>query len=305
MSNFGFESTGDEIASVCSNAIRGKVILITGPSIGSLGAEFATTIAPHEPALIILASLATRILELDLASQARIRDAADEVNNYDDVPYIDVLVNSSGVMAVPYSQTADDIELQFGVNHIGHFLFTNLIINKLVAADGSQISRVLNVSSNGHELSRVRFEDWNFEHGPYNRWYAYGQSKSANMLFSVSLAARFADKGLISVSLHPGAIGTNLGSHLEAATWSELGEIGRNLALPKFHTGFKYKSPQQGVATYVFAAFHESVQRQANGGFLENSRVADLEEYKCWGRDPTEAEKLWKLSETLVGQKFN
>ncbi|KAJ6109163.1 hypothetical protein N7486_001397 [Penicillium sp. IBT 16267x] len=322
MSTFGFETTGDEIAAICSNAIRGKIVLITGPSLGSLGAAFATAIAPHGPSLIILASrdtsklepvassikviaptVATRILKLDLASQARIREAAEEVNNYDDVPHIDVLMNSSGVMAVPYSQTADGIELQFGVNHIGHFLFTNLIINKLVSAHGSQTSRVVNISSNGHELSRVRFEDWNFENGPYNRWYAYGQSKSANMLFSVSLAARFADKGLISVSLHPGVIYTNLSSHLEDAAWPELAEIGRNLALPRF-SSVNAKSQQQGVATYVFAAFHESVSMQTNGRYLEDSQVLALEEYKCWGRDPTDAERLWKLSETLVGQEF-
>ncbi|KAJ5904483.1 hypothetical protein N7504_006866 [Penicillium tannophilum] len=322
MSSFGFETTGDEIAAICSNIIRGKVVLITGPSPGSLGAAFATTIAPHGPALIILASrdnsklvpvadsikaiaptVATRILKLDLASQEKIREAAAEVNSYEDVPHIDVLINSSGIMAVPYSQTTDGIELHFGVNHIGHFLFTNLIINKLVSTDGSQTSRVVNVSSNGHELSRVRFEDWNFEHGPYNRWYAYGQSKSANMLFSVSLAARFADKGLISVSLHPGVIYTNLSSHLENTAWPELAEIGRNLALPRFG-GFNAKSQQQGVATYVFAAFHESVSMQTNGRYLEDSQVSALEDYKCWGRDPTDAERLWKLSETLVKQEF-
>ncbi|KAJ5664433.1 short-chain dehydrogenase [Penicillium longicatenatum] len=322
MSTFGFETTGDDVTAICSNAIRGKVVLITGPSCGSLGAAFAETISPHGPSLIILASrdtsklepvvaaiksiaptVATRVLKLDLASQEKIREAASEVNNYDDVPHIDVLINSSGIMAVPYSQTTDGIELQFGVNHLGHFLFTNLIINKLVSADGSRKSRVVNVSSNGHELSRVRFEDWNFEHGPYNRWYAYGQSKSANMLFSISLAARFANKGLISVSLHPGVIRTNLSSHLEEAAWPELAEIGRNLALTKFRS-FNAKSQQQGVATYVFAAFHDSISMHVNGRYLEDSQVLDLEEYKCWGRDPTDAERLWKLSERLVGQEF-
>ncbi|KAJ5937752.1 hypothetical protein N7454_004094 [Penicillium verhagenii] len=323
MSIFGFETTGDEVAAICSNAIRGKIVLITGPSVGSLGAEFATTITPHEPSMIILASrdisklepvaasikaiapaVITRILKLDLASQARIREAAEEVNNYEDVSHIDVLVNSSGIMAVPHSQTADGIELQFGVNHIGHFLFTNLIIKKLISADGSQTSRVVNVSSNGHELSRVRFEDMNFETSPYNRWFAYGQSKSANMLFSVSLATRLANKGLISVSLHPGVIRTNLSSHLEASAWPELGKIGLELALPSFYTGFNFKSQQQGVATYVFAAFHEAVSMKTNGRYLVDSQVSDLETYKCWGRDPTEAERLWKLSESLVQQEF-
>ncbi|KAJ5720038.1 hypothetical protein N7493_006916 [Penicillium malachiteum] len=327
MSNFNYETTGEDVASVCSDAIRGKVILITGPSPKSLGAEFATTISVYAPAMIILASrdtskleevaasikaikseISTRILKLDLSSQASIRDAAQEVNNYEDVPHIDVLVNSAGLMAVPYGQTAEGIELQFGVNHVGHFLFTNLIMGKLISEDGTRASRVLNVTSVGHELSRVRFEDYNFKDGQYyNRWYAYGQSKSANMLFSVALAERLAKKGLISVSLHPGSIFTNLSSHLGKDAWEELGGIAFSLGLPRFtsYEGLDYKTQQQGVATYVFGAFHESITQQVNGRHLRDSQVMEPRGYKSWARDPTDADELWKLSEKLAGQKFN
>ncbi|KAJ5731634.1 short-chain dehydrogenase [Penicillium malachiteum] len=327
MSNFNYDTTGEEVASVCSDEILGKIILITGPSPNSLAAKFAMTISVHAPAMIILASrdtskleelaasikeigpaIAIRILRLDLSSQASIREAAQEVNSYEDVPYIDVLVNSAGLMAVPYSQTQEGIELQFGVNHVGHFLFTNLIMGKLISEDGSRSSRVLNVSSVGHELSRVRFEDYNFKDGQYyNRWYAYGQSKSANMLFSVALAARLAKKGLICVSLHPGSVFTNLSSHLDKDAWEELGGIGFQLGLPRFtsYEGLDYKTQQQGVATYVFGAFHESITQQVNGRHLRDSQVLEIRGYKSWARDPTDAEELWKLSETLVGQEFN
>ncbi|KAJ6015210.1 hypothetical protein N7540_009801 [Penicillium herquei] len=327
MLDFNYDTTGEEIASVCSDSIRGKVILITGPSPKSLAAEFATTISVHAPAMIILASrdtskleevaasikeigpaIATRILRLDLSSQASIREAAQEVNSYEDVPYIDVLVNSAGLMAVPFGQTVEGIELQFGVNHVGHFLFTNLIMSKLASEDQTRASRVLNISSVGHELSRVRFEDYNFKDGQhYNRWYAYGQSKSANMLFSVSLATRLAKKGLISMSLHPGSIITNLSSHLGKDAWEELGEIAFQLGLPRFtsYEGLDYKTQQQGVATYVFGAFHDSITQQVNGRHLRDSQVLELRGYKSWARDTTDADELWKLSETLVGQEFN
>lgn len=188
MAPYTWETTGEEIASDLSAAIKGKTVLITGVSPNSLGASFATTIAKHAPALIILAGrdlakseqtaksiaeitaaaasavpVPVRLLKLDLASQTQIREAAREVNNYRE-KYIDVLVNNAGIMAAPYSLTEEGIESQFGLNHVGHFLFTNLIMQKLIPSSSSEgrTVRVVNVSSNGYRLSPVRFEDWNF-----------------------------------------------------------------------------------------------------------------------------------------------
>lgn len=182
MSPFTSTTTADEVASLCSSNINNKVILITGASPKSLGAEFALSIAQHAPALIILAGrsapkneqtaadiqkvapgISTRFLQLDLTSRAKIREAAKEVNAYPDVEHIDVLMNSAGIMAGPYEETADGIESQFGINHLGHFLFTNLIMGKLVSEDGSRPSRVVNITSEGYQLSPIRFQDWNFE----------------------------------------------------------------------------------------------------------------------------------------------
>jgi NAD(P)-dependent dehydrogenase (short-subunit alcohol dehydrogenase family) len=151
-------------------------------SPGSIGAEFAITIAKYGPSQIILASrdvqkihetasiiaevapsVTTRTLALDLGSLARIREAADEVKRYEDVKHIDVLVNSAGVMAGGERRTSDGIELQFGVNHVGHFLFTNLIMYKLLPTTMARPCRVVNVSSIGHEMSPIRFNDWNFK----------------------------------------------------------------------------------------------------------------------------------------------
>ncbi len=164
-----------------ADKIKGKVILTTGVSPGGLGAIFLQAIIKAEPRVLILAGRNTvksnetarllkagnpgveiRVLELNLASLAAVRTAAATVNGWDDVPNIDVLVNNAGVMALDYALTADGYETHFAANHLGHFLFTNLIMDKLLA---SPAPRVVSVSSDGHRLSPIRFEDYNFHVG--------------------------------------------------------------------------------------------------------------------------------------------
>ncbi|MCJ1459273.1 hypothetical protein MMC28_009650 [Mycoblastus sanguinarius] len=201
-----FQAVGD-VPSDAWSYVRFKDLLITGVTQGGLGAEVALQISYHHPSRIILAgrniaklrvteatlkdacpTTSIRLLELDLSSQAQIRKASEEVNAYGEP--IDVLINNAAIMAVPYAKTVDGVESQFGTNHIGHFLFTNLIMPKLLAAKRG--ARVLN---NG---------------AVYDKWKAYGQSKTANMLFSVSLAQKLASKGLLSFSLYPGRVKTNI-----------------------------------------------------------------------------------------------
>lgn len=175
--NFDTTSTAEQVAAHLASHIQGKTVLTTGVSPGGLGAYFVKTIAKYQPKLIILASrdiekakataqaisslapgVQTRVLELDLGSQAQVRTAAAEVNAYEES--IDLLVNNAAVMACPYATTKDGLELQFGTNHIGHFLFTNLILGKILAAGPG--ARVVNVSSAGHRLSPIRWDDINF-----------------------------------------------------------------------------------------------------------------------------------------------
>lgn len=220
------------IASDNATQIAGKIILTTGVSPGGLGATFVEQVAKHKPALLILAgrnpskvqatidkltaneqtaSVPTRILALDLSSQKKIREAAKEVLQYPE-DRIDVLVNSAGVMGGPYKKTEEGIELQFGSNYLGHFLFTNLIMPKLLAA---RYARIVNVSSGGHRFGGIRFDDWNFQDGKtYNPWIAYGQSKTGNILFSKALAKKLGPRGLRAYSLHPGV---NLDTSLSGA----------------------------------------------------------------------------------------
>lgn len=317
---YGFDATGEEIADACADQIRGKVVLTTGVSPGGLGAFFLQLIAKYEPKLLILAArdiskaqmtaetiaaaspgVKTRLLQLDLSSQEQIRRAAREVNAYRES--IDVLVNNAGLIACPYSTTQDGLEMQFGSMHIGHFLFTNLIMGKILAAgDGA---RVVSVSSDGYRLGPVRFNDWSFEHGQtYNKWRAYGQAKTANMLFAVSLAEKLGKKGLIASSLHPGVIATNLSRHTSDSGFAELKAFDRELGNEQGRwQSFPFKTTSQGVATHVFAAFHPSIADH-KGSFFSHNQLVPPEDITPWARDALEANKLWKLSEEIVGEKF-
>ena len=158
--------------------IKGKVILVTGCSPGGIGALYATAIAPASPAVIILAgrttesiaptekaiqeanpAVKTKLLVVDLGSFKSVRRAAEEVNAWEDVPHIDLLVNNAGIMACPYGVTEDGFEKQFGTNHLGHFLLTNLIMDKILK---SKTPRVVSVSSGGHRFNPIRWGDYNF-----------------------------------------------------------------------------------------------------------------------------------------------
>ncbi|KAM7201068.1 NAD(P)-binding domain protein [Rhypophila sp. PSN 637] len=333
---FTAETTATELVADLAANIKGKVILTTGPSPKSLGEAFVKSIAKASPALLILAGrdtakleqtvqaihsenpdVQTRLLELKLDSLTAVRKAAETVlNEWTDVPLIDVVVNNAGIMATPFRLTEDGYESQFATNHLGHFLFTNLIMPKILA---SKSPRVVNIASDAHRFSPIRWGDIHFnrpdkdgeESKPkyYNKWRAYGQSKTANMLYTLSLAEKLGEKGLQAYSLHPGVIQTNLDSSIAdwevdmvGLTEADRGALGNLTAWD----GLKFKQHDQGVATHVFAAFEGSLGEK-NGAYLLDAHVADpaTEEYVPWARDSVSAENLWKLSEELVGQKFD
>ncbi|KAI1338295.1 WW domain-containing oxidoreductase [Xylariaceae sp. FL0016] len=317
------KTTATELVAELTPHIKSKTVLVTGVTPKGLGALFAEAIAKAGPAMIILASrnrakseqtaaavktvnadVTTRVLELDLGSLAAVRRAAEVVQCWDDVPCIDVLVNNAGIMAVDFSLSPDNIESQFATNHVGPFLFTNLILKKVLA---SKSPRIVNVSSDGHRLNPIRWYDYNFENGNnYNKWHAYGQSKTANMLFTLSLAEKLGGCGLLAYSLHPGVIGTNLGDHID---WAEgvpsLQAVDRVFGNKEGWGEFKWKTPDEGIATHVYAAFDPAL-KDHNGAYLENSHIADplVETVKPWATSQLEAERLWKLSEKLVGSEF-
>jgi NAD(P)-dependent dehydrogenase (short-subunit alcohol dehydrogenase family) len=323
-SRYSASSTADELTTDYAAQIKGTTVFVTGVSPGGLGAVFATSIAAAQPATLILAgrnpaktkqtadaitkahpSVSLRVLELDLGSLAKVRAAAEVVNGWSDIPNIDVLVNNAGIMATEYSLSPEGFESQFATNHLGPFLFTNLLMGKLLA---SQSPRVVMVSSDGHRLNPIRFDDYGFDKGEsYNKWHAYGQSKTANMLMAISLAQKLRNKGLLSFSLHPGVIGTNLGGHIDwAVDFPTLQAADRAFGNAEGWREFSFRSPQAGASTHVYAAFDPEL-KDHNGAYLLDCRLADpwKDTVKAWATSSVDAERLWKLSEKLVGQTFS
>ncbi|CAG7938609.1 unnamed protein product [Penicillium olsonii] len=270
-------TTATELVTEYANLIQGKVILTTGVSPGSLGGHFVEAISKASPSCLILAGRSAakldqyskelekvnpnlRIITLlvDLGCLTSVRKAASYINSHESIPAIDVLVNNAGIMASEYCLSEDGIESQFATNHLGPFLFTNLIMDKILR---SESPRVVIVSSDGHRLSPIRFDDHNFDGGKtYNRWVAYGQAKTANMLMALSLSSKLAHRGFQAFSLHPGVIFTNLGSHLDWNTDVGLQSIDRQLGNREGWQGFNLKSLDCGAATHVYAAFDPALK---------------------------------------------
>src|SRR5262249_7826021 len=213
-------------------------------------------------------------------------------------PSLHILVNNAGVMACPPAKTADGFELQFGSNHVGHFLSTCLLAP--VLRKGAP-SRVVSVSSRGHHISPVVFDDIQSARRPYDKWQAYGQAKTANVLFAVGLERRLGTRGVHANALHPGAILTELGRHLQPEDFQFLQTRNR---------GMKFKSGEAGAATSVFAATAPALAGRGRL-YLEDCQVAAvndapdaLDGVKSYALDPQNAERLWEVSEQLVGERF-
>ncbi|KAF3761062.1 retinol dehydrogenase 13 [Cryphonectria parasitica EP155] len=319
-------TTATELAEKYSSQIRDKIVLVVGASLTSIGGTFAVSIASAQPRLLILAGRSlektqqtadaittaeTRVLQVDLSSLASVREAASALLAYEDVPRVDVVMLNAGIMGTEYAVSPDGFESQLATNHLGPFLFTNLIMPKILK---SEAPRIVPVSSNGHRLGGIRWGDYNFSNGEtYDRWRAYGQSKTANMLFARSLATKLGEKhGLQAYSLCPGLVGgTLLGAHLDPAVdYAEMTAVDQALGNIEgwvlFSGRFTFKSIECGASTLVFAAFSPDL-KHSNGGFVHDCQLADLatsDYVKVWARDDIEAERLWKLTERLVGQEF-
>ena len=313
---FGYETTCDEV--LAGIDLSAKTILVTGASTG-LGEETSRALA-SKGARVVMASrdieklkgaaarvgestgsTQLQVLECDLGNFTSIRKAAASALEL--APKLDVLINNAGVMACPLMRTSEGHEMQFGTNHLGHFFLTCLLVPALEAAGQA---RIVNLSSGGHKLSAIELDDWNFETGEYDKWQAYGRSKTANVLFAVALDRRLADRNVRAFAVHPGAIHTELGRHLTPEDMKYVLEEGG----PSKAGPLKLKEIPQGAATSVWAA--TSPELDGKGGiYLENCSIAKPAEtpasqdgYAPHATDPDDAEGLWTLSERIVGQEF-
>ncbi len=291
--------------------LSGKTVIVTGGNSG-IGYEAALQFARKKAHTIlacrsldkanaaaaqIVASnpdAPVEVMELDLSSLASIRSFAEAFHKSH--RRLDALVNNAGVMALPYRKTVDGFEMQFGTNHLGHFALTGWLLEVLLAADGA---RVVNVSSGAHRMGRIRFDDLQWERG-YYKWFAYGQSKLANLLFTFELQRRADAAGakLLAFGCHPGYAATNLqsagprmqGSSAMESLWGTM-------------NGMFAQSAAMGALPTLYAATSTEVR---GGDYIGPDGIAEM-----WGhptkvktsagaRDPAIASKLWDVSEQLT-----
>lgn len=290
--------------------LTGKICVVTGASSG-LGRESARALAATGAHVILaarnrddLAATEAWVCEhvptatlskvhLDLASLAGIAAAAAEIQDL--TPAVHVLMNNAGVMFTPFGRTTDGFEIQFGTNHLGHFELTRALLPALVAADGA---RVVNLSSAGHRMGDVDFDDPNWERREYDKFVAYGASKTANVLHAVELDRRLRDNGVRAFAVHPGIVATSLARHMSSDDFTDLGKVKsveRDPAARRVDVTRDFMPPEMGAATQVWAAVSDELDGQG-GIYLSDCQIASAASYAV---DEARALALWDLSEQL------
>ncbi|MFP3578215.1 SDR family NAD(P)-dependent oxidoreductase [Arthrobacter sp. fls2-241-R2A-200] len=310
-SGFGHGSTASDV--IAGIDLSGKTAIVTGgysglgletvKALASAGAEVTVPARRPDHARTVLAAAGvgdTVVVEaLDLADQSSVKDFAARFLASHST--LDILINNAAIMASPEQRLGPGWEAQFATNHLGHYTLVNLLWPALVASGNA---RVVSLSSTGHKLSSIRFDDINFA-GGYDKWKAYGQAKTANALFAVELDRLGRDSGVRAFAVHPGGIMTELQRHLPkeemvAAGWMD--------AEGNVREGFK--TPEQGAATSVWAATSPALDGHG-GVYCEDCDIANptdpespLARYQgvdAHAIDKADARKLWELSAEMTG----
>jgi len=301
-SGFGAQSTAAEVSEGID--LSGKLAIVTGGYSGvgiettralvSRGANVVVPARRPDHAREQLADIDNvEVDDLQLDDQDSVRSFAERFDRK-----IDLLINNAGVMASPLFRVGPGWEGQFATNHLGHYTLTNLLWPKLNAG-----ARVVELTSAAHRISGIRWDDMQFERDPYDKWQAYGQSKTANSLFALQLDLLGQDQGIRAFAVHPGGIMTPLQRHLsreemQASGW--LDEDGNVIV--------QFKTPEQGAATSVWAA--TSPQLDGKGGvYCADCDIADVVESIQPGGGgviahavaPEQAARLWEVSANLTG----
>lgn len=311
-SGFGAATTALEVVNGID--LSGKTAVVTGgysgigtETVRALRAAGASVVVPArnpDKAKDALADMPdVAIAALDLSDPDSIDRFAQ--NFLDTNRALHILINNAGVMAPPLTRDARGNELQFSANHLGHFQLTCRLWPALVAAEGA---RVIALSSYGHRRSGVDFHDPNFEKRSYDRWEAYGQSKTANALFAVALDSIGRAHGVRAFSVHPGGIVTGLIRHMAQAEIDAFNIIDEN-GKPVIDPENNKKTPEQGAATSVWCA--TSSQLDGMGGVycqdceiapaLPSDESTEMRGVRPRATDPVAAGRLWQLSEQMTG----
>jgi NAD(P)-dependent dehydrogenase (short-subunit alcohol dehydrogenase family) len=279
--------------------MTGRTVLITGANSG-IGRAAARALAGAGARVVLAvrdlgkghAAAATMpgetdVRRLDLARLASVREFAAGWDGD-----IDILINNAGVMVPPLSRTAEGFELQFGTNHLGHFALTNLLLEHVTG-------RVVTVSSTGHRIGRIDFDDLNWNSKPYKAWRAYGQSKLANLLFTSELQRRLTAAGspVLATAAHPGYAATNLQFHSGRRSLDLISAVANRLVA---------QDEDGGALPALYAAVCEipGDSFAGPGGFMEQRGAPKLVGRSAAARDAEVARRLWEVSEELTGVRF-
>ncbi|KAI0542567.1 NAD(P)-binding protein [Xylaria digitata] len=329
--HWGQKTSALNVAAEFADRIKDRNVIITGVAPNGVGEGTAIAFASQEPANLILVSrtkdkleaianiirtsypgVNVRTIVMDLASQESIRKAVAKIESI--ISTLDILVNNAGCTHRLRNWTAEGIEMQFGVNHIGTFLFTKLLFPLLKAAAAQNppgLTRIVNLSSHGHMLSPIRFHDYNMENKEvplaekpispispifakasedgYLSTIAYSQSKTANILFTLYLQGYAKTSGIMAYALHPGGVISNLGREHE-----------EDVAKAIEATSKYWKNSDEGASTSLVAALDPALD-ECCGLYL-----ADCQFFPCadHAKNPAAAQRLWQLSEELIGGRF-
>ncbi|KAI1384731.1 putative short-chain dehydrogenase [Hypoxylon trugodes] len=342
-----------EVAKAFAEGVHGKTVLVTGVNPKGIGFATCQAFASQSPAHLILASRTLsktqetidtlkaqypdvdyRPLILNLSSQKSVREAAAEFLSWSDVPTLDIVVNNAAVMNIPELTLSEDgIEIQFATNHVGHFLFTSLVMPKIIKAaerNPKGLTRVINVTSLSPTMGVFRWSDIHYqkknkdlpeeerppfdihrawgevdpEENSYLPLEGYNQGKIGNVLFSVALNNKLYEKyGILSMAVHPGMIPTELSREAAPRTWDAIKRMAES-------SRFSYRTQGAGASTSLTAALDPKLAMPESRDGKENYGVylmdCQISDKALPGSVSSEkAERLWKLSEELVKEKFD
>ena len=313
-SGFHAKTNADEIIKGVN--LSNKVAIVTGGYSG-IGLETTRELINAGAKVIIPAKrveIATKnlegivskedIIEMDLGSLNSVKKFTDGFK--ENFNKLDLLINNAGIMACPETRIGNKWESQFAVNHIGHFLLTKELMNTMAENDGA---RFVSLSSSAHSLTGILWDDIHFQNNPYDKWMAYGQSKTASSLIAIEFHRKMKDKGVSGYSVHPGGIITPLQRHLEKEEMVALGWMDEDGSPSEMAKNF-FKTTSQGASTTLWCATNSDLS-SFGGVFCEDCEVAkrknevdeSLQRYfgvADWAVDTDEASKLWDVTEKML-----